>query len=84
MGAARINPTTITTVGRGRFSPEQVRQWEVDRCVAFAVAIERLRGWPVHTTHIGGQVVRFQAEDASDWIYDPLGIFTAARFAMPW
>lgn len=80
MGAAKNNPTTITTVGRGRFSPEQVRQWEVDRCVAFAVAIERLRGWPVHTTNIGDEVVRFQAEDASNRIYDPRGIFTTDRF----
>jgi len=80
MGAAKNNPTTITTFGRGRFAPNQVRIWEADRCVNFAVAIERLRGWPVHTTCVGNEVVRFQAEDASDKVYDPRGIFTAERF----
>lgn len=80
MGAAKNNPTTITTFGRGRFAPDQVRNWEADRCAAFAVAIERLRGWPVHATYVGDKVVRFQAEDASDKVYDPRGIFTAERF----
>lgn len=80
MGAAKNNPTTITTFGRGRFAPDQVRIWEADRCAAFAVAIERLRGWPVHATYVGDEVVRFQAEDASDKVYDPRGIFTAERF----
>ncbi|MFH6780903.1 MULTISPECIES: hypothetical protein [Methylobacterium] len=80
MGAAKNNPTTITTFGRGRFAPDQVRVWEADQCAAFAVAIERLRGWPVHATFIGDEVVRLQAENASDQVYDPRGIFAAERF----
>lgn len=80
MGAAKNNPTTVTAFGRGRFSPDQIQIWEADRCAAFAVAIERMRGWPVHATFIGDEVVRLQAEDASDRIYDPRGIFTTARF----
>lgn len=80
MGAAKNNPTTVTAFGRGRFSPDQIQIWEADRCAAFAVAIERLRGWPVHATFIGDEVVRLQAEDASDRIYDARGIFTTARF----
>ncbi len=66
MGAAKNNPTTVTTFGRGRFSPHQISAWEADRCAAFAVAIERLRGWPVHATFIGDGAVRLQAEDAGD------------------
>lgn len=80
MGAAKNNPTTITTFGRGRFPADLIQLWELDRCAAFAVAMERLRGWPVHTTYVGDEIVRLQAEDASDKVYDPRGIFTAERF----
>lgn len=81
MGAAKRNPTTITAYGPGRFAASFVSEWEAERCVAFAVAIERLRGWPVHTTSVGQDIVRFQSEHASDWIYDPRGIFTSTRFS---
>lgn len=81
MGAAKNNPTTVTAFGRGRFSTDQIRIWEADRCAAFAVAIERLRGWPVHASFIGDEVVRLQAEDARDRVYDPRGIFSPARFS---
>lgn len=81
MGAAKNNPTTVTAFGRGRFSLDLIRAWEADRCAAFAVAIERLRGWPVHASFIGDEVMRLQAEAATDWVYDPRGIYTAARFS---
>ena len=80
MGASKTNPMAITTSGRGRFTSDALAQLEVDRALHFAIAVERVRGWPVHATHVGETIVRYQAESGGDQVYDPRGIFTAARF----
>ncbi|GLS51956.1 hypothetical protein GCM10007886_01380 [Methylobacterium gregans] len=56
-------------------------QAEADQALHFAVAIERLRGWPVHATYVGETVVRYQAESSGDQVFDPRGIFTSERFS---
>lgn len=82
MGASKQNLAAITLSGRGRFGPEELTRAEADRGVHFAIAVERLRGWPVHATHVGEEVVRYQAESGGDQIYDPRGILTSARFSV--
>lgn len=54
MGAAKNNPTTVTVFGRGRFSPDQIQAWEVNRCAAFAVVIKRLHDWPGDAPFVEG------------------------------
>ena len=79
MGASRNNPTAITMGGRGRFSAEFVSACEASLCVDWAVAFERITGWPVHIVHIAKLPVRAFCEDDGRWVFDVLGMMSPIR-----
>lgn len=74
MGASKHNPTAITTKGKGRFPAGFALICEGTLCVDWAVAFERITGWPVHLVHVAGTPLRAFCEDDGRWVFDVLGM----------
>jgi hypothetical protein len=83
MGASKHNPTTITTVGAGRFSSRFISECEADRCASFAIALSRLTHWPVEVIELVDELhvpYRFLCSDgAGEWSFDVTGVFRGER-----
>ena len=83
MGARKHNPTTITTVGAGRFPSSFISECEADRCASFAIALSRLTHWPVEAIELVDELpvpYRFLCSDnAGEWSFDVTGVFRGAR-----
>jgi len=83
MGASKHNPTTITTVGAGRFSSSFISECEADRCASFAIALSRLTNWPVEVIELVEEPhvpYRFLCSDnAGEWSFDVTGVLRGER-----
>lgn len=79
MGASRNNPTSITTQGKGRFPKDFVSYCETTKCAEWAVALERITGWPVHLIEIANSPLRAYCEDDGRWCFDIKGMMTPLR-----
>ncbi len=79
MGASKNNPTAITMNGKGRFPDEIIADCENSLCVEWAVAFERITGWPVHLIHIAKTPLRAYCEDDGRWCYDVRGMMSPLR-----
>jgi len=79
--AARRNPTAITGSGPGRFSADLIERCEVNLCIDWAVAFERVTGWPVHLAILEDLPVRAYCEDDGNWCYDVRGMMTPLAYS---
>jgi hypothetical protein len=48
MGASKRNPTSLSTTGPARFSPDFISRCEHYGCQHFAAAMSRITRWPLH------------------------------------
>lgn len=83
MGASRNNPAAVTTRGKGRFPDAFRLRCEERKCVDWAVAFERITGWPLHVIHVEGKPVRAYCEDDGRWVFDVLGMVPPSSYGQP-
>jgi hypothetical protein len=78
MGAAKSNPTVVTTTGAGRFDQAYQAAVDADFGLHHAIAFERVTGWPVHAAFASDSIARYYNEDSTSWAFDVRGMMTAA------